>query len=107
MKSARKLLPLNEVLAGMSVANDLLDIHGELILGQGTIVTEAILLSLLRRGLETLDIVAEKIAAPGPEAEMELRRLRLAKLFRRCGDGPADKLLIRYLMQYRLGVQHE
>ena len=103
MKSATRLLPLNEVLVGMSVANDLLDTHDELILGQGTIVTEAILLSLLRRGLETLDIVAEKIAAPGREAEMELQRLRLAKLFRRCGDDPADKLLFRYLIQYRLG----
>lgn len=74
MKSASKLLPLNEVLAGMSVANDLL---------------------------------AEKIAVPARDAELELRRLRLAKLFRRCGDGPADKQLFQYLMQYRLGVRHE
>jgi len=107
MKSASKLLPLNEVLAGMSVANDLLDIHGKLILGQGTIVTGAILLSLLHRGIETMDVVAEKIAVPARDAELELRRLRLAKLFRRCGDGPADRQLFQYLMQYRLGVRHE
>ncbi|MEO6352369.1 MAG: hypothetical protein ABIO19_12975 [Burkholderiaceae bacterium] len=107
MKNATRLLPMNEVLVGMIISNDVLDTHGELILGQGTVITEAMLLSLPRYGIKTLTIAAEKISDTGRQAEIELQRLRLNKLFRRCGDGPADKLLLQYLMQYRLGGMHE
>ena len=107
MNSDSRLLPMNEVLAGMIVSNDLLDTHGGLILGQGAIVTEAMLFSLQRRGIETLSIVAEKGEDLEPEAEMERQRQRLVKLFRRCGDGPADKLLLQYVTQYRLEACYE
>lgn len=107
MNSDTRQLPLNEVLVGMIVSNDLLDTHGGLILGQGAVVTEAILFSLQRRGLENLSIVAEKGTDLDREAEIARQRQRLVKLFRRCGDGPADKLLLQYVTQYRLEGQHE
>ena len=107
MNSDTRLLPLNEVLVGMIVSNDLLDTRGGLILGQGALVTEAILLSLQRRGMETLSIVSEKGTDFDREAEMERQRLRLVKLFRRCDDGPAKKLLLRYVTQYRLERRYE
>lgn len=102
-----KLLPLNEVLPGMVVSDDLLDARGGLILGQGTGVTEAILLSLQRRGIEVLSIVAERGLDIDREAEMARQKERLAKLFRRCGDGAADKMLLQYVTQYRLEGRHE
>lgn len=107
MNNDTRQLPLNEVLVGMIVSNDLLDTHGGLILGQGAVVTEAILFSLQRRGLETLGIVAEKGTDLDREAEMARQRQRLVKLFRRCGDGPADKLLLQYVTQYRLESLYE
>lgn len=107
MNSDSRLLPLNEVLAGMIVSDDLLDTHGGLILGQGALVTEAILLALQRRGIETLNIVPEKGGDLDREAGMERQRQRLLKLFRRCGDGPADNILLRYVTQYRLDRLYE
>lgn len=107
MNSDDKLLPLNEVLPGMVVSDDLLDARGGLVLGQGMVVTEAILFSLQRRGIETLSIVAERGSNIEREAEITRQKERLAKLFRRCGGGPADKMLWQYVTQYRLGGQHE
>ena len=107
MSSATRLLPLSEVLVGMILSNDLLDTHGGLILGQGAIVTEAILLALQRRDIEALGVVLEKGAELDREVEMERQRQRLAKLFRRCGDSPADNLLLQYVTQYRLGGLYE
>jgi hypothetical protein len=102
MNSDTRLLPLNEALLGMIVSNDVLDTHGGLILGQGALVTEAILLSLQRRGIETLGIVSGKATVIDQDAEMERQRQRLVKLFRRRGAGLADKLLLQYVTQYRL-----
>lgn len=102
MNNDAKLLPLNEVLVGMIVSNDLLDNRGGLILGRGTVVTETILLSLQHRGIEALSIVAERGADIDREAAMEQQKERLVKLFRRCGNGPADKMLLQYVTQYRL-----
>lgn len=107
MNSDGKLLPLNEVLPGMVVSDDRLDARGGLVLGQGTVVTEAILFSLQRRGIETLSIVAERGSNIEREAEITRQKERLAKLFRRYGGGPADKMLWQYVTQYRLGGQHE
>lgn len=107
MNSNGKLLPLNEVLLGMIVSDDLLDARGGLILGQGTVVTEAILFSLQRRGIEALSIVAERGSNIDREAEIARQKERLVKLFRRCGDGLADKMLLQYVTQYRLEGRHE
>ncbi len=107
MNSDGKLLPLNEVLLGMAVSEDLLDARGGLILKQGAVVTEAILLSLQRRGIQVLSIVAETGSDIDREAEMARQKERLVKLFRRCGDGAADQLLLQYVTQYRLEVRHE
>ena len=107
MNSASRLLPLNEVLAGMILSNDLLDTHGGLILGQGAIVTEAILLALQRRGIKALSVASEESVPPDREAEMERQRQRIAKLFRRCGDSHDDNLLLRYVTQHRLKGLYE
>ncbi|NMM27632.1 MAG: hypothetical protein HHJ12_10185 [Glaciimonas sp.] len=110
MNSDARLLPLDEVRVGMIVSKDVLVTHSGLILRQGAVVTETILLSLQRSGMETLDIVLEKATDIEREAdrevERECQRQRLAKLFRRCSDGPAGKLLWQYMTQYRLGGRH-
>lgn len=107
MSSDIRLLPLNEVQVGMTLSNDLFDIHGNLILGQGAIVTEAMLLSLQRRGIQTLDVVPQASEDIDRKADRERQRQRLAKLFRLCGDNPVDKLLLQSVTQYRLGDSHE
>ena len=111
MNSDARRLPLSEVQVGMIVSNSVFDSRGEFILKQGSVVTEAILRGLQRRGIETLGIVAEAgaecVSDIDREAARERQRQRLAKLFRRSGDGPADKLLLRCVTQYRLEDGHE
>lgn len=106
MSSDARLLPLNQVLVGMIVSDDLFDARGGLILGREAVVTEAILLSLQHRGIEALGIVAERAADIDREAAMEQQKQRLVKLFRRCGDGLADQLLLQYVTEYRLGGRY-
>ncbi|NMM38728.1 MAG: hypothetical protein HHJ09_14735 [Glaciimonas sp.] len=97
MNSDARLLPLNEIRAGKIGSNDVSNLG--LFLEQGAVVTEAILLSLQCSGMEKA-INIER------EVERERQRQRLAKLFRRCGDGPVGKLLWQYVTQYRLGDWH-
>lgn len=107
MNSDARLLALDAVQVGMTLSNDLFDMHGSLILGRGAIVTAAILLSLQRRGIAVLSIVPEAGEESERNADIERQRQRLAKLFRRCGDGAADRLLLQYVTQYRLEGWHE
>ena len=107
MNSTARLVHLHEVQVGMTLSNDLLDTHGSLILGQGAIVNEAILLLLRRHGIQMLSVVPETGEGITRKADIERQRQRLVKLFRRCGDGPVDKLLLQYVTQYRLEGRYE
>lgn len=102
---ASRVCPLTDATAGMVLAMDVLDTRGGLVLGKESILTEAMLLSLQRRGIDTIQVVAEN--EKNVEQEVEMVRQRLMQLFRRCNDNPSNHLLRQYVTQYRLKGDHD
>lgn len=94
-------LPL--AVAGMTLAEALRDASGGVLLPQDSVLTEATLLSLRRRGIE--HCVVWEAAAPVDPAQLARQRAqrleRLAYLFRHSGGVEAGALLLERLQDYR------
>jgi hypothetical protein len=104
-------IDLDQAAAGMTLAGALLDAHGGVLLPQDTALTDSMLASLRRRGVQrcvvwcaaALDPV-EDVEALDPAwlaRERERRQLRLARLFRHHGAEPGGEQLLRVLRAYR------
>lgn len=96
-------IPIDDVTAGMVLAEALHDQAGNVLLPAGTTLTGATLNSLRRRGIESLGIVGENAADDGAAspAERERQCARLARMFRNsAGIGATGELLER-LYRYR------
>lgn len=101
-------LPVSQVQAGMSLSDELLDKHGNVLLPQGTVLTESMLALMPRHGIESLPIAtaqqpSEAEQAAGREQQLE----RIGRLFRK-NDPDSDSdwataLLRRFVTDYRLG----
>ncbi len=98
-------LDLDDAVAGMTLAHALHDAQGGVLLPQDTVLTEQMLTSLRRRGIDEISVVNDNISEAELAAERERLRQRLEVLFRKCGDRGASKLLLQSVMQYRLGIQ--
>lgn len=96
-------LDLDDAVAGMTLAEPVLDGHGGMLLPRGTVLTDAMLLSVRRRGIDQLMVLDD--AASDAELAQERERLkqRLALLFRRCGNQGSSALLLRSIALYQLG----
>jgi len=98
-----KLLEPDEVEPGAVLFEEVRDAQGTVLLPAGTTLTEALLKSLRRRGVEALCIVNDEISEAELAAERERWKNRLAVLFRRCESDTAGKTLMQYLIDYRVG----
>ncbi len=98
-------LELEDVVAGMSLAETLFDAHGGVLLPQGTELTEGMLTSLRRRGVDQVQVLNEDISEEELAAERERVELRLARLFRKSSGKGASDLLLQSVMQFRLGLE--
>lgn len=103
MISRYKLLSLDETMPGMSLSDDLLDAHGNVLLPQGATLTEAILAQLRRHHVGVIPVSFGEISAADQEAAQEHSRERLARLFRRVGNNESSQLLMQYVTEFRLG----
>jgi len=96
-------LPLEQVAPGMVLGADIRDAHGATLLAAGTELSESHLASLRRRDVRQATIEAREIVS---EAEQEVRReairARVRYLFRRAGEGEADRVLYQTVLEYRL-----
>jgi hypothetical protein len=104
--STSELLTLNHVSAGMVLSHELVDANGLVLLAKGAVLSEAMIASLRRHGVEAVAVVAsgDPEAAPDPAAV----RARLDHLFRhndRSEDDAATSALRRYVEHYRLGQE--
>jgi hypothetical protein len=103
MSHGNKLTPLAAAQPGMVLSDALLDGQGQVLLAQGTVLTEGVLASLGRHGVEMLPIGAASAAPADPEQIQK----RLDHLFRhneRDDDEDwATGILRRYIEDYRLG----
>jgi hypothetical protein len=103
MISRHKQFDLDEVLPGMTLSEDILDAHGSMLLPRGTIMTEATLVSLRRRGIDKVLVLNEALSTADLAIEREHLRQRLDRLFRKCRNQEANEALLRSVTQYRLG----
>ncbi len=107
MNPVHQQIGLDNAVAGMILTENLRDAEGNMLLSRGTALTEAALITLRRRKIEYLRVLTAACSAADRETAHELQRQRLAKLFRAAGNAGANGLLLRHIMQYRLGEDHE
>jgi hypothetical protein len=99
-----RVVPVDEASAGMVLHDDVRDSGGNVLLPRQTALSDALLRSLGRRGIETLQIVDDAMT-PEQLAAARARVLeRLAHLFRRAGNGRANALLRDVVEQYRMAA---
>lgn len=102
MRSERREMALDEVSPGMTLADDVRDAGGSVLLPGGTLLTEAHLASLRRRGVERLALaVPVRLDDAAREAELQRIESRLAHLFRGCAGNAAAADLRQRLLDYR------
>ena len=105
-------LALADVRAGMVLSDVLLDPQGQVLLPQGTVLTEAMLALMPRHGIDMLPVLAGETSPEQEAASHAHHAARLAHLFRKtdpeAGDDWATSLLHRFVHDFRVGRQeHE
>ena len=102
-------LTLAEVRPGMVLSDVLLDVHGNVLLPQGTVLTEAMLALMPRHGISVLPITREQVTPEVVAATLQLHEARLAHLFRKndpdSGSDWATATLRRFVTDFRLGAE--
>ena len=103
MSDTYELVPMAHLFPGMVLADVLLDAHGQVLLAQGAVLSEAIIGSLARHGVSAVPVAR---AVPLAQPSTAMVQERLDHLFRRNdredhGDW-ATGLLRRYVEDYRL-----
>ena len=106
MISRHMEMDLDAVAAGMVLSQDVLDSNGGVLLPQGTILTDALLRSLQRRGVDTVRVVNNAISEAQLQAERERVQQWLDRRFRTARGGRAAEVLRAAIMRHRLeGLQ--
>lgn len=94
---------LDDVVAGMTLWEAVLDGRDGVLLPDATVLTDAMITSLRRRGIDSIYVVNDDISDADLQAERERGRQRLAILFRKCGNSPASTILLQQISDYRWG----
>lgn len=102
MISKYKKLDLDDAEAGMVLSAEVLDHQGSVLLPAGASLTDALLTSMHRRGIDSVQVVDDAVSPHELEAERERIAARLARLFRRPGQTAADAMLQSVLGAYRM-----
>ena len=101
---AHQHLALEQLKPGMTLSDDLIDRQGQILLRQGTVLSEQIIALLPRHGIEGVSVVLEQAA--GPAADPAVAEARLDWLFRKAeradSDNWASQVLRGYIKDYRL-----
>jgi hypothetical protein len=101
MISKNKQLDLDDPAAGMILAAEVLDHQGSVLLPAGAALTEPLLTSMRRRGIDHLQVVDDSVSAQDLAEECERVGQRLDQLFRRPGTSKADALLQAQVRAFR------
>jgi hypothetical protein len=103
MSLAYQLTALADSRPGMVLSDVLRDARGNVLLAQGVTLTEAMLASLARHGIDALPIAIARAAAPAPDPSS--LQARLDHLFRNNvrddNNDWATGILRRYMEDYR------
>jgi hypothetical protein len=102
-------LTLTEVRPGMVLSDVLLDVQGNVLLPQGTVLTDAMLALMPRHGIAVLPIARDEVTPEAAAAAQAHHEARLAHLFRKndpdSGSDWATATLRRFVTDFRLGVE--
>lgn len=99
-----KLVPLDQVLPGAVLGDNVQDEAGRVLLRVGAILTESAIETLRRRGVEALTLEVAASHSPEHRAVERLHlEARLQQAFRHAGEGQATRELWQALIEYRLG----
>jgi hypothetical protein len=97
-----KEVDLDDAAAGMVLASEVLDHQGSVLLPAGAALSEQLLTSMRRRGIDSVRIVDDSVSSAELEAERERVAQRLDHLFRRPDGGAAQAQLRAELSAYRM-----
>lgn len=99
MTGSYRPIPLAQVRPGMTLSDELLDMHGHVLLPEGTVLTEALLALMPRHGIDVLPI-ALAVEPAELAALHQHQRERVDYLFRLPGgDQAAEPGLARASLQ--------
>jgi len=101
MTNRHRYLPLSKVSAGMTLADDLLDKQGHVLLPAGVTLTTGMLKSLALHAVQQLSIALEGMSEQEQTVDYQKKLARLDTLFR---QGPYDaptSTLQDYVRNYR------
>lgn len=101
MNEVAREVMLDQATVGMTLASDLLDQHGTVLLQRGSVLTEGLLAALARRGVARVRVVGEPDGMDTSGARRERAAARLAHLFRHGAQG-ANAELRACLQDYRM-----
>jgi hypothetical protein len=104
MISRCKEIDVDDAVAGMVLFRDVLDQRGAVLLPKDAELTDSLLTSLRRRGIDVVPVIDAAVDETALAAERERVGQRLARLLRHCGDGRAEAMLRAGLQAYRVGV---
>lgn len=94
---------LDDAEAGMVLAEAVLDGQRAVLLPEATVLTDSMLRSLERRGIEQVLVVGNEISREEWEAACRRMEARLGRLFRLCEGKGASDMLKRHVLEYRMG----
>lgn len=103
MISRNLLLDIDDVETGMVLSSTLSDAHGGVLLPAGVELTDSMLTSLRRRGVDQVSVVNNKISDADLAAERQRLQERLTRLFRHSGNAGANAQLNDSILRYRMG----
>ncbi|HYD59277.1 MAG TPA: hypothetical protein VEC35_02925 [Noviherbaspirillum sp.] len=98
-----KQLDLDDAEAGMVLSEDVLDGKGGVLLPAKTELTDALLTSLSRRGIDSVWVVNNDVSEEELREERERVQQRVEHLFRKCRNDRTCAVLLQHISAYRLG----
>ncbi|CAN7394395.1 hypothetical protein [Massilia sp. LjRoot122] len=101
MNEASREVMLDEATVGMTLACDLLDQAGTVLLHRDSVLTDGLLAALARRGVARVRVAGEPDGPDRSGARRERAAARLAHLFRHGAQG-VDAELRACLQDYRM-----
>lgn len=103
MINRHKAVAIDDALPGMILSLDVLDARGGMLVPKATVLSDAMLTSLRRRGIDLFHVADDALCVEDQAAESERVRSRLDVLFKNCEGDRVRTLLRQEIMTYRLG----
>lgn len=103
MSIRNKQVNVDDAVAGMVLSQEVRDGRGGILLPQNTALTDALLSSLRRRGIDRINVVNNDLSAEQLNVERDRVQRRLVRLFRKCDTDRIGMLLLQEVTEYRLG----